>query len=98
MTELLKTPASWSRPLLGRASVDDPTDLDAAVKAGAFEGLKKAVRTLAPAAVVAEIRTRGLGGRGGAGFLTPDKGRAAASTPAGRRYVVANGYGADPAA
>jgi NADH:ubiquinone oxidoreductase subunit F (NADH-binding) len=98
MTDLLKTPANWPRPLLGRASAADPTDLDAAVKAGAFEGLKKAVRTLAPAAVVAEIRTAGLRGRGGAGFLTADKWQAAAATVADRRYVVANGYGADPAA
>jgi NADH-quinone oxidoreductase subunit F len=98
MTNLLKTPASWPRPLLGRASASDPTDLDAAVKAGAFTGLKKAVRTLAPAGVLAEIRSAGLRGRGGAGFLTGDKWQTAAATPADRRYVVANGYGADPAA
>ncbi|MBA2382113.1 MAG: NADH-quinone oxidoreductase subunit F, partial [Chloroflexi bacterium] len=35
-------------------------------------------------------------GRGGAGFPTGEKWRAAAATPAIRRYVVANGYGADP--
>jgi NADH-quinone oxidoreductase subunit F len=98
MTNLLKTPASWPRPLLGRTSAADPTDLDAAVKAGAFEGLRKAVRTLAPVAVVAEIKAAGLRGRGGAGFLTADKWQLAAATPADRRYVVANGYGADPAA
>ena len=47
--------------------------------------------------VVAEIRAAGLRGRGGAGFLTADKWQLAAATPADRRYVVANGYGADPA-
>ncbi len=98
MTDLLKTPAAWPRPLLGRAGTGDPTDLDAAVKAGAFDGLKKAVHGLAPAGVVAEIRAAGLRGRGGAGFLTADKWQLAADTPADRRYVVANGYGADPAA
>ena len=97
MTDLLKTPASWPRPLLGRASAKDPTDLDAAVKAGAFDGLKKAVK-LAPAGALAEVRAAGLRGRGGAGFLTADKWQLAAGTPADRRYVVANGYGADPAA
>ncbi len=97
MTSLLKTPAAWPRPLLGKASAADPVDLDAAVKAGAFDGLKKAVRTLAPAGVVAEIRASGLRGRGGAGFPTADKWQVAAATPADRRYVVANGYGADPA-
>jgi NADH:ubiquinone oxidoreductase subunit F (NADH-binding) len=97
MTNLLKTPAGWPRPLLGRASAKDPTDLDAAVKTGAFDGLKKAVK-LAPAGAVAEVRAAGLRGRGGAGFLTADKWQLAAGTPADRRYVVANGYGADPAA
>jgi NADH:ubiquinone oxidoreductase subunit F (NADH-binding) len=97
MTNLLKTPAGWPRPLLGRASAKDPTDLDAAVKAGAFDGLKKAVK-LAPAGALAEVRAAGLRGRGGAGFLTADKWQLAAATPADRRYVVANGYGADPAA
>ena len=97
MTDLLKTPASWPQPILGRADAKDPTDLDAAVKAGAFEGLRIAVR-LAPAGVVAEIRSAGLRGRGGAGFPAADKWQLAAATPADRRYVVANGYGADPAA
>jgi NADH:ubiquinone oxidoreductase subunit F (NADH-binding) len=96
MTKILKTPAKWPRPILGRAAAKDPTDLDAAVKAGAFGGLRVAVR-LAPPGVVAEIRSAGLRGRGGAGFLTADKWQLAASTPADRRYVVANGYGADPA-
>ncbi|HEY7827889.1 MAG TPA: hypothetical protein VIB99_06625, partial [Candidatus Limnocylindrales bacterium] len=64
MTKLLKTPAAWPRPLLGRTGEGDPTDLDRAVKAGAFEGLKKAVGGLSPAGVVAEIRAAGLLGRG----------------------------------
>ncbi|HEY7828090.1 MAG TPA: NADH-ubiquinone oxidoreductase-F iron-sulfur binding region domain-containing protein, partial [Candidatus Limnocylindrales bacterium] len=97
MTKLLKTPAAWPRPLLGRTGEGDPTDLDRAVKAGAFEGLKKAVGGLSPAGVVAEIRAAGLLGRGGAGYSTADKWQVAAATPADRRYVVANGYGADPA-
>jgi NADH:ubiquinone oxidoreductase subunit F (NADH-binding) len=42
------------------------------------------------------IAASGLRGRGGSGFPTAEKWRSAASTPASRRYVVANGYGADP--
>ncbi len=96
MTNLLKTTGAWPQPLLGRSAEVDPADLDGAVKAGAFDGLKKAVG-LSPAGVVGEIRDAGLRGRGGAGFPTADKWQLAASTPADRRYVVANGYGADPA-
>jgi NADH-quinone oxidoreductase subunit F len=94
---LLKTPAAWPRILLARADAKDPTDLDAAVAAGAFEGLRRSIRDLGGAATIATIVESGLRGRGGAGFPTGEKWRTAASTDADRRYVVANGYGADPA-
>ncbi len=97
MVALLKTPASWPRILLARADAKDPTDLDAAVAGGAFDALQRVLRDLGPAATRATIAAAGLRGRGGAGFPTGDKWRTAASTDADRRYVVANGYGADPA-
>lgn len=97
MTTRLKTPNSWPTILLARADAADPLDLDAAVKAGAFKGLHQAIRDLGPTATTAAVATAGLRGRGGAGFPAADKWRMAASTEAPRRYVVANGYGADPA-
>ncbi len=97
MTQLLATPAAWPRILLGRADAADPIDLDAAVAAGAFDGLHKAVRDLGPTATIATIAASGLRGRGGAGFPTGEKWRACASQPSDRRFVVANGYAADPA-
>ena len=106
MTTLLRTPAEWPSVLLNRgrhraragATADPAAALDAAVAAGAFEGLKRAVRDLGPAGSVAAVAASGLRGRGGAGFPTGEKWRAAAAVEAPRRYVVANGYGADPAA
>ncbi|TMD33274.1 MAG: hypothetical protein E6I94_00005, partial [Chloroflexi bacterium] len=83
--------------LLARAGEKDPVDLDAATKAGAFLALRKVVTELGPTATIAEVAASGLRGRGGAGFPTGEKWRAAASVEAPRRYVVANGYGADPA-
>ena len=97
MTDLLKTPAAWPRILLARADAPDPTDLDAAVGAGAFEGLRRAIRELGPTAIIATVGAANLRGRGGAGYPAGEKWRAAAGTEAPRRYVVANGYGADPA-
>lgn len=97
MTDLLKTPAAWPSILLERAGAADPTDLDRAVIAGAFDGLHKAVRDLGGTATIATIAASGLRGRGGAGFPAGDKWRLAASIDAPQRYVVANGYGADPA-
>ena len=97
MVSLLKTPAAWPSILLARASAKDPTDLDAAVAAGAFDGLRAAVRELGATATIATIGASGLRGRGGAGFEAVTKWRTAVDTDAPKRYVVANGYGADPA-
>jgi NADH:ubiquinone oxidoreductase subunit F (NADH-binding) len=99
MTTFLATPKDWPQVLLGRreAIAADPFDLDAAVRAGAFEGLKRAVRDLGATGTIATVAASGLRGRGGAGFPTGEKWRAAAAQPATQRYVVANGYGADPA-
>jgi NADH-quinone oxidoreductase subunit F len=95
--QLLKTPKGWPSILLARAGAVDPTDLDAAVTTDAFVGLRSAIRDLGPTGTIAAIAASGLRGRGGAGYPAADKWRIAATTEAPHRYVVANGYGADPA-
>ena len=76
-----------------------PRTSTTAVKAGAFEGLRRAVRELGPEGTIAEVKASGLRGRGGAGHLTADKWRTRPRDGGETaRYVVANGYGADPAA
>ncbi len=107
MTILLRTPKRWPSILLARAdaagrrttAASDPSAaLDKAVAAGAFAGLRRAVHDLGPTGTIAEVTASGLRGRGGAGYPTGDKWRLCAETDAPRRYVVANGYGADPSA
>jgi NADH:ubiquinone oxidoreductase subunit F (NADH-binding) len=97
MVNRLRTPKGWPAILLERAGAADPTDLDAAVRAGAFDGLRRVVRNYGATATIATIASSGLRGRGGAGFPAAAKWRLAAGTQAPRRYVVVNGYGADPA-
>lgn len=106
MTTILVSPAGWPSVVLARAeqlralpamSFADPSAaLDAAVAVGAFEGLRRAVRDLGPTGTIATVAASGLRGRGGAGFPTGEKWRTAATMAAPQRYVVANGYGADP--
>ncbi|MFL5775639.1 MAG: NADH-quinone oxidoreductase subunit F, partial [Chloroflexota bacterium] len=101
MAAILATPKGWPSVLLpargdGVAPDDPAAALDAAVEAGAFEGLKRCVHELGPAGTIATIAASGLRGRGGGGFPTAEKWRLAARTEASKRYVVANGYGADP--
>jgi NADH:ubiquinone oxidoreductase subunit F (NADH-binding) len=95
MATILRTPKSWPAILL-RADHADPLDLAAAQAAGAFTGLRRAVHDLGPTGTIATIAASGLRGRGGAGFPTGKKWRAAAEVEAPRRVVVGNGYGADP--
>ncbi|HEX7950090.1 MAG TPA: NADH-ubiquinone oxidoreductase-F iron-sulfur binding region domain-containing protein [Candidatus Limnocylindrales bacterium] len=88
---VLKTPAGWPSILLARPASGSGTD--------AFAGLRRAIH-LGPTGTTAEVAASGLRGHGGGGFSAADKWRAAAL--AGRdagvttRYVVVNGYGADP--
>ena len=62
MTTLLKTPAAWPKVLLERAAAPDPTDLDAATRAGAFDGLRRVIRNFGATATTAMISGSGLRG------------------------------------
>jgi NADH:ubiquinone oxidoreductase subunit F (NADH-binding) len=87
---LLATPKGWPTILLEVAPAE-----------ARFGGLRRAIRELGPTGTIAEIAAAGLRGRGGSGYATADKWRAAAVAgqelgPRARRYVVVNAYGADP--
>ena len=76
----------------------DATDLAAARAHGAFGGLAKALATLTPDQLLAEVDASQLRGRGGAGFATSQKWRFAAANARTTReaYVVCNADEGDP--
>ena len=80
----------------GKYKPDGP--LAAAEEAGAWQAWRKTVGATNPPALVRQIADSGLRGRGGAGYPTGEKWRAAAAQTADERYVVANGFEADPGA
>ena len=86
---VLATPKGWPSILLAPAPTGDK----------AWAGMQRA-RQLGPAGTIAEIAAAGLRGRGGSGYPTADKWRAAGAAAYGdtsaTRYVVVTGYGADP--
>jgi NADH-quinone oxidoreductase subunit F len=71
------------------------TTLDEYVKGGGYSALKKAL-AMRPEQVIAEIKTSGLVGRGGAAFPTGAKWEGAARAAGEPKYVVCNGDEAEP--
>jgi len=74
----------------------DPTSLASYREHGGYAGLERAITRLAPEEVILEVEAAGLRGRGGSGYPTAAKWRAARDVEAERRIVVANLMGADP--
>jgi NADH:ubiquinone oxidoreductase subunit F (NADH-binding) len=105
MTTILASPAGQPRPILGDAVVTiapdgapgRAPDLEAAIEGGAFVALRSVVGDLGPTGTLMTVAASGLRGRGGAGYPAGAKWRAVADVADPIRYVVGNGYEADPA-
>ncbi len=95
---ILSGPRDWPSVLLARAAKGEVADVEAAEAGGAWAAYRKAIDELTPEAVVSVVAESGLRGRGGAGYPTGSKWRDCAAQPETRRYVVANGFEADPGA
>jgi len=72
-----------------------PTTLGEYQASGGYAALKKAL-TMTPQAVLAEVKTAGLVGRGGAAFPTGVKWEGAANAPGQPKYVVCNADESEP--
>jgi NADH:ubiquinone oxidoreductase subunit F (NADH-binding) len=94
---VLATPSRWPRFLLPEPPAADPLDLEAALAAGAFAGLRAAVEELHADGVISAVVESGLRGRGDAGSPTGEKWRACARARGDGRYVVVNAHQSDPA-
>ncbi len=76
----------------------DPASIDDYVARDGYKALAKALQEMTPTGVVEEILAAGLRGRGGGGFPTGIKWRAAAEQAARPKYVICNGDEGDPGA
>lgn len=81
-------------PLLARVGKVDPGSLEDYIAHGGFVALSKA-HQMGPEAIVSEVKTSGLKGRGGAAFPTGVKWDAVAKEPA-PRYLVCNADESEP--
>jgi formate dehydrogenase iron-sulfur subunit len=80
---------SQERLTFARVGITDPLSLEDYQAHGGLAGLKKAL-AMTPEAIVEEVMTSGLRGRGGAGFPAAIKWRTVAQAQASQKYIVVN--------
>ncbi len=76
----------------------DPTCIEDYIAAGGYAALVKALFSMQPGEIIAEVETSGLRGRGGGGFPTGRKWRSCREAPGEPKYVICNGDEGDPGA
>ena len=74
----------------------DPQKIEDYLAKGGYEALKKAVTTMKPEAVVEEVKTSGIRGRGGAGFPAGLKWSFTAPLANTPKYVICNADEGEP--
>ncbi len=87
-----------TRVVMRRIGKIDPLDIEDALAHGAYSGLARALFSLTPDQVIKEIADSGLRGRGGAGFPTARKWKAAKKAEGDRKFIICNGDEGDPGA
>jgi len=96
---LWKTPDKQVRIVLRHCGQVDPDSVDDYLRrADGYQGIAKALFTLTPEQVIAEMKVSALRGRGGAGFPTWMKWQLTRAQTAKQRYVICNGDEGDPGA
>lgn len=89
LTEEIPYLKQQERLTFARVGVIDPLSLQDYAAHGGLLGLKRAL-AMEPAAIVEEMVTSGLRGRGGAAFPTGIKWKTVLGSPADRKYIVCN--------
>jgi len=83
---------------LGRCGHIDPESLAEYIATGGYSTLWKALESMTPDAVIAEVERSGLRGRGGAGFPTGRKWQFTRKAAGDVKYIVCNADEGDPGA
>ncbi|MCL1806871.1 MAG: NADH-quinone oxidoreductase subunit NuoF [Oscillospiraceae bacterium] len=87
-----------TRVALANCGVINPENIEEYTARAGYTAAKKCVTGLTPEQVIEEVKTSGIGGRGGAGFPTWFKWNAARSSPGEKKYVICNADEGDPGA
>jgi len=84
--------------VLRHCGLIDPESLPEYIAVGGYSALAKAVGTMKPEEVIAEVSNARLRGRGGAGFPTGIKWKLMRQNEAPQKYVICNADEGDPGA
>jgi NADH-quinone oxidoreductase subunit F len=84
--------------VLREAGLINPEDIEEYIAVGGFSALLKALKHMTPDAVLEEIKTAKLRGRGGAGFPTATKWEMMKKVQADKKYIICNADEGDPGA
>jgi len=76
----------------------DPTDIEDYIALDGYQALMNALFNMTSEAVIEEIETAGLRGRGGAGFPTGKKWEICRRADSDRKYIICNADEGDPGA
>ena len=87
-----------NRVLLGQNKLVDPHAIEDYIAIGGYTALAKALTSMRPEEIIAEIRASGLRGRGGGGFPTARKWETCRRAPGKQKYVICNADEGDPGA
>ena len=87
-----------TRIALRNCGLLNPESIDDYCAIGGYDAARKAVIDMTPDQIIAEMKTSGLRGRGGAGFPTWFKWNAAKQSPGPEKYMVCNADEGDPGA
>jgi NADH-quinone oxidoreductase F subunit len=82
--------------LMDNVGLIDPMDIQAYLDRGGYGALKKAVTTMTPEAVIEEVKTAGIRGRGGAGFPAGVKWSFTRPLTVTPKYIVCNADEGEP--
>ncbi|MFQ5498730.1 MAG: NADH-ubiquinone oxidoreductase-F iron-sulfur binding region domain-containing protein [Candidatus Zixiibacteriota bacterium] len=86
------------RIVLRNCGIIDPGSMEEYIGAGGYEAAGKAVTSMTPEAVIDEVVSSGLRGRGGGGFPTGTKWKFTRGAAGEKKYIICNADEGDPGA
>ncbi|HOE26664.1 MAG TPA: NADH-ubiquinone oxidoreductase-F iron-sulfur binding region domain-containing protein [bacterium] len=90
--------AGQRKIVLANCGFVDPEKIGDSIRRGGYAGLAAALETIRPDDLIHLVEESGLRGRGGAGFPTAKKWRAARNAPGTEKYLICNADEGDPGA